>query len=59
MSMPLPMPCLSDDPCPAPLACQFSGSCRHRQIDSARSYDEALKACRDRGLNPFRKEERG
>jgi hypothetical protein len=53
MSVPDPMPCLSDEPCPAPIACQFAGSCRHRRIDSARSYDEALAECKRRGINPF------
>jgi hypothetical protein len=51
MSAPDPMPC-DDPPCIAPLACQFAGSCRHRRMDSARSYDEALRACREQGRIP-------
>jgi hypothetical protein len=51
MSAPDPMPCL-DGPCFAPLACQFAGSCRHRQIDAARSYEVALNALREKRI-PF------
>ena len=51
MSAPDPMPCDSP-PCPAPLSCQFYGSCRHRRLDGGKSYEEALSACRERGRVP-------
>ena len=51
MSAPEPMPC-DDPPCLAPLACQFAGLCRHRRLDSALSYDEALRVCRERRRVP-------
>lgn len=51
MSAPEPMPCDSP-PCPAPLSCHHYGSCRHRRLDGAKSYEEALRACRERGRVP-------
>lgn len=56
MSAPEKMDCL-DGPCLSHLACQFSGSCRHRRIDSARSYDEAIGECKRRGNLPFKDKE--
>lgn len=52
MSAPEKMECLSD-PCPTPLSCSNAGTCAARRDDSARSYDEAIAACRVRGLTPF------
>lgn len=51
MSAPIEMPC-DDPPCIASLACQFAGQCRHRRIDGARSYEEALKAAREQNRIP-------
>ena len=51
MSAPDPMPC-DDAPCIAPLACQFAGQCRHRRIDGARSYEEAIRSLRETGRPP-------
>lgn len=41
-----PMPCL-DPPCLVALICNQAGSCRHRQIDSAKSYEVAIAAKRE------------
>ena len=50
------MPCLTDR-CPVPTSCQHSGSCRHRQIDAARSYEVAIAAKRARDIVPFKDKE--
>lgn len=57
MSAPDPMPC-DEPPCPVPLSCHHYGSCRHRRMDGAKSYDEALKAMRDQGRPPPKSWER-
>lgn len=51
MSTPEPMPCLADD-CPSPLRCSDAGGCIEAQRDGARSFAEALAACRERGTVP-------
>ena len=57
MSVPVTMPCL-DAPCLMPVACQFAGSCRHRRIDAARSYDVGVTESRRLGIaDPFKDKE--
>ena len=57
MSTPDPMPCL-DGPCLSELACQFSGSCHHRRIDAARSYEVAIREAKAKGIrDPFKDKE--
>ena len=51
MSVPEPMRCLLDE-CPSPMACNSAGGCREAQKDGAKSYAEALAACRERGVVP-------
>ncbi len=58
MAAPNPMPCLADR-CPSPLSCSHAGECAARREDSARSYEEAIRACRETGRIPKSWEERG
>lgn len=51
MSMPEPMRCHIDD-CESPLRCSNAGGCIEAQRDGARSYGEALAACRLRRVIP-------
>ncbi len=56
MSIPQPMQCLKDQ-CRSPLACSGWGYCREWNMLAAREYEEALNACRERGItDPFRKQ---
>ena len=52
MSLPEPMLCHLDR-CRSPLACNDYGRCREAAKDSAKSYDEAIRECRERGLKPW------
>lgn len=52
MSLPEPMPCLLDA-CRSPLACQSYGGCKARRDDAYRSWEEAVRECRERGLRPW------
>ena len=47
MSLPEPMPCLKDR-CWSPIACNGFGYCRERNFDAARSYDEGIRALREK-----------
>lgn len=51
MSAPEPMACLASE-CPSPLSCNHRGECSARREDSARSYDEAIRSCRETGRIP-------
>lgn len=51
LSAPEPMPCLAER-CPSPSSCQHQGVCLARRDDSARSYSEAIAACRERNIIP-------
>ena len=49
MSLPERMDCIKDQ-CRAPLACSGWGYCREWNMLSAREYEVALEACRERGI---------
>ena len=52
MSIPEPMRCIHPVECPSPMRCNDAGGCIEAQRDGARSYTEALEACRKAGRVP-------
>lgn len=57
MSTPERMDCLKDQ-CRSPLACSGWGYCREWNMQGAREYEEALRACIELGIkNPFPKKD--